>query len=86
MAKNWQIRSKAKWIEKGEKSTRYFFQRYATRINHSATNCIKQPSSASSGRKETIDYIADWYKDLYTTETHDPDMATRLINNIMPAS
>ena len=33
LAEKWQVRSKVKWIESGERSTKYFFMRYKARLS-----------------------------------------------------
>ena len=44
MAEKWQICSKTKWIEQGEKSTKYFFAKYKARKAKSALEIIKDPN------------------------------------------
>ena len=57
-SQRWQIKSKATWTEKGEKSTKYFYSRYMERISSSPTvhiqilNHVDNPSS-----QQKLDYV-----------------------------
>ena len=86
LSRNWQIRSKANWIEKGEKSTKYFFQRYTIRTSQSVLQHVRQHPNKPQTKEETMEYVANWYQALYKTEDHDPDATTSLLRAITPAS
>src|SRR5439155_12155869 len=68
-SQRWQIKSKATWTEKREKSTKYFYSRYMERISSSPTvhiqipDCVDDPSS-----QQKLEYAVLWYEQLYTPE------------------
>ena len=65
LAEKWQIRSKAQWIEKGEKSTKYFFTRYKMRKAHSALKDIRDPEAITQTSENTLQYIRNKYATIY---------------------
>src|SRR5260363_456408 len=62
-AKNWCRRSKARWIEKGERSTKYFYVHHKAKKTVNCLDSVKIPESAE--RSDTLEYIRDFYKELY---------------------
>ncbi|CAG8731099.1 16992_t:CDS:1, partial [Gigaspora rosea] len=50
MSENWCRRSKAKWIEEGERSTKYFYAQYKARKSISCQNKIKPPENGCQER------------------------------------
>src|SRR5260364_322890 len=65
-AKNWCRRFKARWIEKGECSTKYFYAHYKAKKTVSCLDSVKIPESVE--RSNTLEYIRDFYEELYKSE------------------
>jgi exonuclease III len=85
-AEKWQIRSKAQWIEKGEKSTKYFFARYKIRKAHSALKDIKDPEVPSQNRENTLQYVREKYAKIYEKEEINLDSAQQITENLPQVS
>src|SRR5439155_16040971 len=52
-----------KWTEKGEKSTKYFYSRFMTRLSYSPSELVKDPDSPTLLNKlQTLDYMASWHE------------------------
>lgn len=84
-AYKWQLRSKVRWLEKGEKSTKYFYSRYQQRISSSSSMKIENPDTdIPKTQLNTINYIAEWYKDLYTPETPDGEEIENILSEVIP--
>src|SRR5690349_6257038 len=79
MAEKWQICSKAKWIEQGEKSTKYFFARYKARKAKLALEIIKDPNKLVQSEDNTLHYIRSQYAEIYKQE----EVNTRDIEEIL---
>ena len=77
------IRSRAKWIEEGEKPTRYFFRREQQRATkntfESLVNSQGQETS-SQGDMESI--LVDFYKDLYAKDNLNLQTQKSLIDDL----
>ena len=83
LAEKWQIRSKAKWVESGEKSTKYFFMRYKTRLSSTPTSKIKDPSNPLNEDPVTIlQYIKNNFEQLYKTEEIDTEAVEKLTQDL----
>src|SRR5260364_456657 len=65
-AKNWCRRSKARWIEKGECSTKYFYAHYKAKKAVNCLDSVKIPESDE--HTDTLEYIRDFYEELYKPE------------------
>jgi len=70
LSETWRRKSKARWIEKGERSTKYFYARFKSRTMSSCQDRIKIPGD-SEVRQEPLHYIKTFYETLYKTETPD---------------
>jgi exonuclease III len=68
LAEKWQIRSKTKWIEQGEKSTKYFFSRYKARKSHSALKEIKIPENSRQEEDDILSFARNKYAEIYKSE------------------
>src|SRR5205085_8790601 len=81
----WQIHSRANWIEKGEKSTKYFYSRFIQRTAASASILVKDPDTPTpSSQIQTLNYIGQWYQNLYTLESSSIFNTDILLANVMP--
>jgi exonuclease III len=85
-AEKWQIRSKAQWVEQGEKSTKYFFTRYKIRKTHSALKDIKDPETQLQSRENTLQYIRDKYAKIYEKEDINLNSAKKITENLPQVS
>jgi hypothetical protein len=78
LAEKWQIHSKTKWIEQGEKSTKYFFSKYKFRKSRSALNEIKNPLDSEQSKENTFSYIREEYSKIYKYERIDLEAAKEI--------
>src|SRR2546421_1437427 len=84
-SQKWQIKSKATWTEKGEKSTKYFYSRYMERISSSPTVHIQIPNRVDNpSSQQKLDYAASWFEQLYTPEPISEPDAHRLLGRVTP--
>ncbi|CAG8721173.1 21144_t:CDS:2, partial [Gigaspora rosea] len=81
MLENWCRKSKAKWIEKGERSTKYFYTQYKARKSISCQDKIKPPENGHYER-DTLLHIRNFYEKLYKTEEIDMAVINRITNNL----
>ncbi|CAG8820935.1 6772_t:CDS:1, partial [Gigaspora rosea] len=58
LADKWYLRSKERWIEKGEKSTKFFFSCYKARSEGNCEDLIKIPEEYKD-KYDTLDYIKE---------------------------
>ena len=69
-AKGYQIRSRAKWVELGEQSTRYFWGLEKSRQNH---NCICSLTDSNGNTvysdEEILNVAGEFYSDLYANRS-----------------
>ena len=64
------VRSKTRWIEQGEKPTKYFFNLEKRNYNHKTIKELKHPDGKSVTKEEEIlEEIEIFYKELYTSIT-----------------
>ena len=80
----WQIRSKARWIEEGERSTKYFYRRFQDKtLSESPTELIRDPTVQDKQPPECVlNHIADWYDTLYSEEEIHQEGVEDLLKNI----
>ncbi|CAG8671601.1 3782_t:CDS:2, partial [Ambispora gerdemannii] len=84
-SRKWQIRSRAKWTEKGEKSTKYFYSRFIERLNSSPSLLIKDLSNSSTTNQQTtLNYIGQWYQHLYSQDEVSFSDISDLLTNVTP--
>ena len=61
-------RSKARWIEQGEKPTKYFFNLEKRNFNHKTVQAVKRSDGKSAtNREDILEEIEIFYKNLYTS-------------------
>ena len=64
------LSAKCRWVEKGERPTKYFFHLEKHNYNKKTISELRlQNNSTSSNEKVTLDEIENYYKNLYTSET-----------------
>jgi len=71
--KGQQIRAKAEWREKGERSNKYFFRLEKSRQSLSAISSLKQSGHTVTDNKTLQDIIAGFYEDLYRSKAVSQD-------------
>ncbi len=76
----WRVRSRSKWIEKGEKSTKYFFQRFQINSSDSFTTHLARASEFS--QTEAMAEARSFYQNLYNPETVDINATASILNNL----
>ena len=78
------IRSRSKWIEQGEKPTRYFFSLETIRANDNFIHSLLKPDATeASSTAEISSTITDFYQKLrYTAEPTDPTLQAEMLNNL----
>ena len=65
-ARGYQIRSRARWIEQGEKSSKYFLGLEKQRQNANSIGCLKNKNGTYVHTdKEILDTAKEYYLDLY---------------------
>ena len=78
-----QIRSRAKWIEDGEKCTKYFFN---LERKHNVSNTIRQlkkdDGNLTSTNAEILDEQYNFYRKLYTKDNIREECTKTYLNNI----
>ncbi|CAG8619623.1 2406_t:CDS:2, partial [Dentiscutata erythropus] len=83
LTKKWQLRSKTKWMEEGEKSTKYFFEWYKSRVAQEATTKIRNPASPTSeDRIEILKFIKEQFEMLYQAVPIDLEAVEELTENL----
>ena len=64
------VRSKTRWIEQGEKPTKYFFNLEKRNYSHKTIKELKHPEGKSvTKEKQILEEIEIFYKELYTSTT-----------------
>ncbi|CAG8519780.1 20279_t:CDS:2, partial [Gigaspora rosea] len=82
LANKWHLRSKERWIKRGEKSTKFFFSRYKARSEGNCEDLIKIPEEYKDKYEDTLDYIKKEYKNIYRKEKCDPQLADNLTTDL----
>jgi len=84
-AKGAQIRSKAQWIEEGEKSTAYFLR---LEKHHQVTNMIKtlynNEGELVHGSENTLSIMKAFYEDLYRSRKPSTEAINSFLTNLRP--
>ena len=81
LAEKWAVKSKAKWAEKGERSTRYFFACFKNRQSKVCQKIIKVPESEGERGIDTLHYIRNYYEGLYKKEGIDYDAMEEIVGS-----
>ena len=77
------IRSRAKWIEEGEKPTRYFFRLEQKRAEKNSFDCLlDENGSERTSQSELENILVTFYKDLYAKDSLDMQIQTELIDDL----
>lgn len=66
--KGQQIRAKAEWREKGERSNKYFFRLEKSRQSHNAISSLKLNGHVVTENSKLHDIIAEYYENLYKSD------------------
>ncbi|CAG8530504.1 7713_t:CDS:2 [Gigaspora rosea] len=83
LADKWQVHSNARWIESGEKSTKYFYSRFKTRHNAVAIDKIKILNNiGGSNPIEVLHYIKEYYSYIYQQEPIKKEAIDRITNGL----
>ena len=62
------VRSKARWIEQGEKPTKYFFNLEKRNYNHKIVKVLRRPDGSSvTAERQILEELEIFYKNLYTS-------------------
>src|SRR3954452_5451635 len=80
LSNHWRIRSRSRWIEKGEKSTKYFFQRFQINSSDSFTTHLVKANKYS--KSEAMSKARSFYRNLYSSETTDLNATTTILQNL----
>ena len=82
-AKGYQIRSRAKWIEEGEKSTSYFLR---LEKKHQIYNTIEKlkisNGQTTTNNDDILEEAVNFYQKLYTSSLPDPQFIDTYLENI----
>lgn len=82
-AAGYQIRSRSKWVEQGEKSTKYFFGLEKSRQCENAIQSLKDSNGVNKYEDNEILAIAhDFYTNLYRTQNVEQNDIESYINSI----
>ena len=77
------IRSRAKWLEEGEKPTRFFFRREQSRIEKNQINSIFDRNDKEVTTKDEIEQAhLDFYNSLYSQGQIDPQIQSDLLSKV----
>lgn len=76
-------RSRAQWLEEGEKPTRFFFKLERERLEKNDVKSILDPSGTEVFTREAIEQAHfDFYTNLFSAEPIDPECKETLLNGI----
>ena len=76
------IRSKIKWVEEGEKSTKFFFNLEKSRQSSNVIRQIKDKNgNLQTEDNEILKAASDFYKNLFTTKNIDQAKINEYLNN-----
>jgi len=82
-SKGYQVRSRAKWVESGEKSTRYFLGLEKIRQgNNTITMLIDQNGTIKDNDEDILAVASDYYKQLYQSVSPSDDEINDYIRSI----
>ena len=84
LSEKWRIRSRSKWIEKGEKSSKYFYQRFKINSSDSFTEHLSKRHRYD--QQSALDEAKDFYQNLYTPEPTDSSATQELLSSLPQVS
>ena len=77
------IRSRAKWLEEGEKPTKYFFKLESSRARKNSVNSVYNSAGVEVSSQPEIEQAHfDFYRALYSSEHVDPNLQQELLTNV----
>ncbi len=86
-SKGYQVRSRARWIEEGERSTSYFCGLEKTRQSGNCIDCIKDKLKISKTTDQEILQVAhEFYDDLYSSRNISDDEVNAYLVTVHPDS
>ena len=77
-----QIRSRAKWIEDGEKSTAYFLNLEKRHSAHNVIESLKYKEKKSTDNQGILDICKDFYSELYSSKTPTNESVTDFVSSV----
>lgn len=84
-SKGYQIRSRAKWVDEGEQSTKYFFNLEKVRQNHNCIISLKDERGENvTADKEILDVAKTFYTNLFQGKTVRNSKVNSFFDNITP--
>ena len=81
-AKGAQIRSRAQWIEKGEKSNAYFLNLEKKRQSSNVIRSLKYKRKESSDNQGILDICKEFYSDLYSSKSANDKDVSNFVDNV----
>lgn len=76
------IRSRAAWLEEGEKPTKYFFDLERKKQNSACIHKLETDGKMVNNDEEIMETIRLFYQQLYSRETVDVESQRTLLNNL----
>ena len=84
-AKGYQIRSRAKYVEDGERSTKYFLGLEKQRQSHNCISSLKNTNGQYiHSDKEILDTARQYYSKLYSKKSPSTDTYQTFFESVMP--
>ena len=84
-AKGYQVRSRAKWVEEGEKSSKYFANLERARQESNCIDSLKDKTGqVVTDDKSILSVSKDFYASLYSSQRCSDDELTSWFNEIVP--
>src|SRR6266516_1636260 len=80
LSEKWRIRSRSKWIEKGKKSSKYFYQQFKINSSDSFTEHLSKRHRYD--QQSALDEAKDFYQNLYTPEPTDSSATQELLSSL----
>ena len=77
------VRSKARWIEQGEKPTKYFFNLEKRNYNHKIVKVLRRPDGSSvTTERQILEELEIFYKNLYTSTPISKNVLLDFLENL----
>ncbi len=83
-AKGYQIRSRAKWVEEGERSTKYFLGLEKMRQNYNCITSLKDGNQNVYKDKDILRVATNFYSELYSAKSIDANRVNSFFESITP--
>ena len=84
-SKGYQIRSRAKWIEEGEQSTRYFLRLEKVRQNHNCINALKDGNgNTATNDTDILEVATSFYSNLFRSKNVSESSVNSFFDSITP--